>query len=350
MMILYYNVHAISNYVKNFRESQVLLSDRFSDRLLDNYDYFNLNTHNMVYDRTGILPHFLNITPDLHPMPGNEPGYNKDFFSITEDRAKELLSLGKPINVMWSGGIDSTYILFVLKYFANDPDQIRVYGTYNSIIESGDLFDRRIKTEFKHHIKVTASNEFNCQELDGIYVSGMCGNQLFGPTDNFFANGDTAMFHHTLGTPETIYESYKQHIDPALLEFLQPVIDASPRKIETVADLRWYCIFNLDWYTAQYEHKVGLPEKVAKNIYGFFDSIDFQKWAINTKEPFTKIKGDPNTHRWQMRQVLSELFDEPHYATNKDKKISNFAGVKRNWICLLNNYRNVYLRQVSTKY
>jgi len=342
-MILYYNVHVISNYIKAFPSSRNLLSDKFSENLHDNYDYFNLNTHNMVYDRTGILPHFLNITPDLHPMPGAELNYNKDFFSITEERARELLSLGKPINVMWSGGIDSTYVLFALKYFANDPDQIRVYGTYNSIIESGDMFDRRIRKEFKHHIKVPTSNEFNCQELDGIYVSGMCGNQLFGPTDDFFANGDTSMFHHTLGTPETIYESYKNNIDPELLEFLQPVIDASPRKIETIADLRWYCIFNLDWYTAQYEHKISMPKSVATNIYGFFDSIEFQKWAINTKEPFTKIKGNPNTHRWPMRQVLSEVFDEPNYATNKEKKISNFASGKHNWVCLLDNYRNVYM-------
>jgi hypothetical protein len=209
-MILYYNVHAISNYIKNFRESQVLLSDKFSAELLDNYDYFKFNKHNMIYDRSGILPHFLKITSDLHPIPKAESTFNKDFFTITEERAKELIALNKTINVMWSGGIDSTYILFILKHFANDPDQIQVYGTYNSIIESGDLFDRRIRKEFKHYIKVTASNEFNCQEADGIYVSGMCGNQLFGPTDNFFANGDTAMFHHTLGTPETIYEDYKK--------------------------------------------------------------------------------------------------------------------------------------------
>ena len=86
---------------------------------------------------------------------------------------------------------------------------MRVYGTYNSILESGDMFDRRIKKEFKYNIKVAQQNKNN-HEFDGIYVSGMCGNQLFGPTDDMFATGDTAMFHHTLGTPETIYESYKK--------------------------------------------------------------------------------------------------------------------------------------------
>jgi len=343
-MILYYNTHAISHNVK-LRSPQVMdLVTEADNTLFNQYEKFGLNKHNMIYDRTGVLPHYLKITPNIHPMPSREDSYNRSFWEITEQRAKELLALDQPINVMWSGGIDSTYVLFVLRYFANDPDQIRVYGTYNSLIESGDLFDRRIKKDFKYSIKVATINHLNYSDQPGIYVSGMCGNQLFGPTDNFFATGDRAMFHHTLGTPETIYEPYEKHIDPELLEFLDPVIKASPRPIETVADLRWYCIFNLDWYTALYEHKIQLFPEQVNNIHGFFDSVDFQKWAINTKEPFTKIKGDPNSHRWQMRSVLSELFDEPHYAKHKAKQISSFSATDPTWLCLLDNYENLYSR------
>jgi len=344
-MILYYNTHAVSTYLKqNPRQLQHFLSKYYSPELFNKYERFGLNTHNMIYDRTCSLPHYLNIS-QLHPIPARQDNYNRSFFEIAEQRAKELLALGQPINVMWSGGLDSTFILFMLQKYANDPDQVRVYGTYNSIIESGDLFDRRISKEFKYNIKVASSNQFNFKEFDGIYVSGMCGNQLFGPTDDFFANGNTAMFHHTLGTPETIYEDYKTNIDPALLEFLDPVIKSSPRPIETVADLRWYCIFNLDWYTALYEHRTHIDPATAKNILGFFDTEDFQIWAISTKEPFTKVKGDPNTHRWQMREVLDELFGETHYAKNKPKRISNFSALDPYWMFLFENYNNSYLRK-----
>lgn len=342
-MILYYNTHKVPGLVKNEKPAlEFFLSPDYTDELFSKYEKFGLNSHNVVYDRTKQIPHYLKITPDLHPMPSYVNGYNKSFWEITEIRAKEILDKNVPVNVMWSGGIDSTFILFVLKYFANDPDQVRVYGTYNSIIESGDLFDRKIKNEFKYKIKVGGYNHSNFEE-DGIYISGMCGNQLFGPTDNFFSNGNTAMFHHTLGTPETIYESYENNINPEILEFLNPIIKTSPRKIETIADLRWYCIFNLDWYTAIYEHKGQIKKTTADKIFGFFDSYEFQEWAINTKEPFTKVRGNPNTHRWQMRQVLSELFDEPHYAHHKDKKISSFSTVNPHWLFLLDDYRNVYL-------
>ena len=343
-MILYYNTHAVPELIKNRNTNiQAFLSDQYSDELFNTYERFGLNKHNVVYDRTKHIPHYLNITPDLYPMPGVVDNYNRSFWEITEDRCKELLSLGKPINVMWSGGIDSTYILFALKYFSNDPDQVRVYGTYNSILESGDLFDTVIKNNFKYEIKVGAYNQHNYQDANSIYVSGMCGNQLFGPTDDFFANGKAAMFHHTLGTPNTIYDSYEKNIDPVLLEFLEPIIKSSPKKIETVADLRWYCIFNLDWYTAIYEHKTQIPLDKANRIHGFFNSDAFQTWAINTKEPFTKVKGNPLTHRWQMRDFLTEFIGDSYYSSHKDKKISTFSTPEPSWLLLLNDYRNVYL-------
>jgi len=112
--------------------------------------------------------------------------------------------------------------------------------------------------------------------------------------------------------------------------------------IETISDLRWLCIFNMDWYTAIYEHKIMLSPDKFNKIFGFFDSDNFQKWAINTKEPFTKIPGNPNTHRWQMREVLSDLLGEKHYAKNKTKKISNFSIHEPRWLMLLENGNNVF--------
>jgi hypothetical protein len=343
MSILYYNPHAVSKILNNDR--QVLENTPFivgRRETFEQYEKFGLNKYNAVYDRTGNLPHFLDMKHGEHPIPLYDADYNRSFYDISVERAKQLLSLDQPINVLWSGGIDSTYILFMLHELANDKDQIRVLGTYNSVIESGDVFDTKIKNTFRHNIRVSSRND-NSFVGEGIFVSGMCGNQLFGPTDDMFATGGTAMFHHTLGTPETIYEPYQGNVREDLLEFLHPIISTSSKKIETIADLRWYCIFNLDWYTAIYEHKIMQPPEIMSRIHGFFDHVDFQTWAVNTKEPFTKIRGNSNTHRWQMRQVLSESFGLNHYAENKPKKISTFCVHNPEWIFLLDNYQNIYL-------
>ena len=341
-MILYYNNYIVPGHIKNDRQNtEKYLSVSFSEQLFDQYERFGLNKYNMVYDRTGNIPHYLNITSDLHPMPARVENYTTSFWDVTKKRALELLALGKPINVMWSGGIDSTYALFVFKHLANDPDQVRVYGTYNSILESGNLFDKHIKDHFQCDIRITNARSGQFDNDDAVYISGMGGNQLFGPTDNMFATGGKALFHHTLGTPDTIYEPYQNNVDPELLDFLAPALAASPRPLETVADLRWYCIFNLDWYTAVYEHRIQIDVAKAARIHGFFDSWDFQTWAVSTRDAFTKTPGNPNTHRWQMRDVLAE-FGLKDYAQNKSKRISTFAINDPHWLYLLDGYQNIH--------
>jgi hypothetical protein len=338
--ILYYNVHLASHLVRaDKRLIEPFLSPNFDESIFQKYELFGLNDHNAIYDRTGNLPHYLNMS-DFHKMPDKDILFNKSFFEVTELRCKELLSIGKPINVLWSGGIDSTYALFMLYHFANDKSQVRISGTYNSILESGDMFDRKLKHIMQYSIGTSSGTEFKFHN-DEIYISGMGGNQLFGPTDDMFTTTGGKMFHHTLGTPETIYDDYTTNIDQNLLEFFDKMIKNSPRKIETVADLRWYCIFNLDWNTALYEHKIILDTQRASRVIAFFDSLDFQNWAINTKEPFTKIKGNPNTHRWQMREILADLFNESHYSKHKSKMISNFGMDEPSWLFILENGYNV---------
>jgi hypothetical protein len=312
------------NYLKTFRK----------------YDDFQM-TQNVVCDRSGAIPHFVNMTYP-HKMPDYDPTFNKSFQEIAEERARELLQTNKQIKVCWSGGIDSTYVLLLLGNMANDRSQITVYGSYSSIIESGDIFDRYIKDKFKYEINVYASEKIRKSKDDSVYITGFQGNQIFGPTDDFFAtNQPQVFFHHTMGTPETIYEDYKTNVDPELLEFLQPAIDRSPRKIETVCDLRWYCIFNMDWHNGLYFATSEMPKERFMNTHHFFNTEDFQKWAITTKDPFTKIKGNSKTHRWQMRDYIADC-GLVEYSKNKPKAISNLASASGWWFFLTENLDNIY--------
>ena len=339
--VLHYNVYLLSELLRKDKVYKIspYLSRQY-DKTFKSYDKFGLNK-NPVYDRSGTVPHYVNMSP-IHKMPSFDPSFNKNFYTICEERSKQLASMNKPIKVCWSGGIDSTFVLLFLAQYI-PKDQITVYGTYSSVIESGDVFDRYIKNNYKCEIKIFPSDDIRDKIEDCIWVTGFQGNQLFGPTDDFFAKDRSlAFFHHTLGTKETIYEDYKKSVNPELLEFLQPSIDASPRKIETVADLRWYCIFNYDWYNGIYEMMGEMnPEKVG-TVFHFFDTEDFQKWAITTKDPWTKVPGHSNTHRWQMREFMAEQ-GLKEYAKNKTKAISAITCNNGHWIFTLDNYENVYV-------
>jgi hypothetical protein len=344
MKVLHYNVNSVSDLFRKGQEHLVhpFLNDNSRDTF-KLYDKYGLNK-NAVYDRTGNIPHYLNMS-DWHSMPEYDCNFNKSFEEITNERAKQLVSYGKRIKVCWSGGIDSTYALFVLNQYAA-PGQVTAYGSYISVIESGDVFDKFIKNNIDYDIRVSPNQFSKKEDDDSIWVTGFQGNQLFGPTDDYFATSNKPfLFHHTLGTPDTIYESYLNHVDPGVLNFLQPAIDKSPRKIETVNDLRWYCIFNLDWYNGLYDMLSDMPTSRMNDIHHFFNTVDFQKWAITTKEPFTKIKGNPNTHRWQMRDRLAD-FGLVNYAKNKSKTVSTFSTIHSNWLFLLDDKHHIHIRSI----
>jgi len=349
LKILQYNNGTLVNVLRTKGKRRLKLLEPYLEEDYENtfkkYDRFHM-TMNTVFDRSGAVPHYFKMSPS-HPMPAYDPTFNKSFDEVAEARAKELLSKGKEIKVCWSGGIDSTYVLLLLLKHANDKNQIIVYGSYSSIIESGNIFDIYIKKNYRYEINVYASDKTRKYNDDCLYVTGFQGNQLFGPTDNFFAeNQAQVFFHHTMGTPKTIYEDYKTNVDPELLEFIQPAIDRSPRKIETVADLRWYCIFNFDWHNGLYYLIGEMDKRRIDNTYHFFDTIDFQKWAITTKDPWTKVRGNSNTHRWQMRDFIADcgLVD---YSKNKPKAISNLCWHKGNWYFLLEDYTNLYYNKNS---
>jgi hypothetical protein len=332
MQVLHYNVFSVPERLKcddsflvDYRSSQ------FSKELLDTYAFCGMDSYNFVYDRTGIIPHYMNIKPDLAKIP-DASGFSKSFEQVVKERAIELLALNKPISVVWSGGIDSTLALLALIKYTNDPEQITVYGTYTSILESGNLFEKYIlPSGVKHHIKVSSKKEFTDPEQ--IYVTGFMGNQLFGPTDDF--SSKVSLFHHQFNNPDPL-APYEVCIDPEKLEFLKPTIVRSPKKIETVRDLRWFFIFNFDWYTAKFESLVNSAYK--NNVYHFFDTEDFQRYAITTKDPFTKEVGNALTHRWVMRELIEDYSGNSHYAWNKTKGVSNLSNLNPSWLLLLEDY------------
>lgn len=344
--ILFYNV----GFVKQVVDQQPEILDGY---LLDRdlfyfYDKHKMNLNN-VYDRTGSIPHYLNIKPGLLQIPSVE-GFNKSFAQCVEERCKELLSLGKRINVVWSGGIDSTLVLCALLHFANDPKQITVYGTYTSILESGDFLEKRIIPKgVQLKIKVSSSRDFDDCSEDEIFVTGFFGNQLFGPTDNFSVNPavktNISFFHHQFNGPDPL-DDYTKYIDPELHEFMLPCIKASPKKIETLRDLRWWFIFNLDWYTAEFATRVNTNQQ--DNQYHFFNTDDFQRYVITTKEPFTKEIGNPLTHRWVMRELIEEWSGDSHYAWKKPKGVSNLGNPDPTWLLLLEDYSIFKLPNTSS--
>ena len=292
-----------------------------------------------MYDRTGSIPHFLNIDSEYSKIPtGN---CTKSFKQIAEERAKYLISLNEPINVSWSGGLDSTFVLFCLLNYVKDRDQITVYGTYNSVIESGYMFDRYIKDRVKYSIKVNSSNNYENNE---VYVTGASSNQLFQPSLRYSHNRDNILnLHNTEFIEKNYTRNIEDTINDKILQFIKPSLDNFPKQIKTLQELRWFINFNYCWYNNSAHHKIGVNNP---NIISFFDTDDFQRWSIyNTDEP-SRI-GDYSDERWQIRELIAEYTGDKLYAKNKRKNVSVLSPVEPNWLFLLSDYSNIYLEDMQ---
>jgi hypothetical protein len=313
--------------------------------------YHNFGKLSCLVDRTQSIQHFLDIDYSYCPIP-KDPNFNLDFYTITKNRCIELLSLGKQINVSWSGGLDSTYVLFSLYEYANDKSQIKVYGTYNSIIESGDLFDRFIKNKINYTITPNYSSFTKYSEDNCIYVTGSMSNQLFTPGLSYnktrdcileFKAGDISGVQDESNDflIKNAEEPYINLLTDRCLEFLTSSILNSPKPIHTLQELRWYCLFNYTWNSVSTNSFVGLKKHKIERIYSFFNTNEFQLWSIHNKDPVTKT-GDYTDERWQIRETISEYIKDSYFSKNKKKFTSVMSPLRSNWLYLSNDYSTFF--------
>jgi hypothetical protein len=294
-----------------------------------------------LVDRTQSIPHFLDIDYSYAPIPVN-PNFKLDLTTIVKNRCIQLLSTGRQIKVAWSGGIDSTFVLLALHHYANDTDQVTLYGTFNSIIESGDLFDRFIKDKIKYSIKVNTPAPNNFIDTDCIYVTGAMSNQLFAQSLLHSKRDSILQFKDGYSVQNTLDCFYKDVLTDSCLEFLQPCILKIPRNLNTIQDLRWFMNFNFSWYNVLTSNLIGLDKQTANRVHAFFDTNDFQLWSIYNNDPVTKT-GDYSDERWQLREAITEYTGDSYYSNNKKKFTSVLSPTPHNWLYLLNDYTNVYI-------
>lgn len=346
MKILSCNPHTFSRTNQQSKLNDINLYNRLIE--------YNFCKDTFLVDRTQSISHFLDIDYTYAPIPIN-PNFNLDFNTIVKQRCIELLSIGKQIHVAWSGGIDSTFVLLALHHYASDPEQVKVYGTYNSIIESGNLFDRFIKDRMPYSIRVNTSVFNNFTNKDCIYVTGAMSNQLFIPGLLYNKNRDILLefkdssfigvhdqYNNFLA--KNAHDCYKKLLTDRCLEFLTPSILNSPKPIVTLQDLRWYTIFNYTWYNVLTNNLIGLDPDTIKTVHAFFNTEDFQLWSIYNNDTPTKT-GDFSDDRWQLRDAITEYTGDSYYSNNKKKFTSVLSPKPHNWLYLLNDYSNVYIKE-----
>lgn len=344
-MIISYNPPQVNSCILSGYIPEKYLNANWQE-IFQQYSSRQFSMNQFMFDRTESIEHYLKID-NVCKIPCFST--TKSFQEIANSRAKELLSSGKPLYVSWSGGIDSTYVLCCLYKNATDKNQITVYGTYNSILESGTLFDSFIKPNFKYDIH---TNYVDCSlnysgESDHIFVTGNIGNQLFYPSTKYNKYRDSILQFKNLydGCIDDYANlDYQTVLTEECVQFLSPAISKSPKKITTLQDLRWFIIFNFTYNSVLFNQHQEVKISPSR-IISFFNTDEFQSWSFSNSDLPTKT-GDWKDERWQMREFIAEVIGNDYYSKNKQKSTSVLSQRSHNWLFLLKDYSNIYFQDL----
>jgi len=258
-----------------------------------------------ILDRTNTLS-FGNFNyKTLTPIPEMRPSVYT-FEELADMRGEMLGHLAESrncnINLMWSGGIDSTLAAVSLIKSHLARKRLVILLNKSSIGEYPLFFNDFIKDKVNYKIVGAPKN---CLKYEDINVTGEIGDQLFG----------SAMFN-TAFKADKLFSNPKIFFVKEFLDVMEPQIAYSPYPLKQVKDYLWWMNFSLKYQNVQLRiyPSVFMPYG---GITHFFDTEEFQLWSMNN--PDLKIKNDMSSYKWTAKDYIFEYTKDSLYRDNKLK-------------------------------
>lgn len=258
-----------------------LLHEHVSHALLiDINSVFSQNPKFEPVDRTGHTksPYKIHV-----PRPWKTPTSQWTLDESLKQRVVHLSALGKQINVLWSGGIDSTTAVTAFLKHLPDLAQLRILYSPFSTYEHPDYVDFLKRFSQLELIDISGERYLHDQ-FDGIFVSGDSGDEMHASIDQSFFEQYGYDFLHT---PWKDF-FYKKFSNDQFIESCQQQFSMSNRPIETVLEARW-------WFYASCKQRSILNLKLpwffnykkfdCNDLIGFFDCEEYENhvyWNINS--------------------------------------------------------------------
>jgi hypothetical protein len=246
--------------------------------------------HCSIIDRTRTLDTgFPYDVIDPIPAPVTE---GPSFAELCDARGKEIveeaLTTGRRIDVLWSGGIDSTTALISVIKATNEgrcTDCVRILLSMNSVLEYPRFFLDQINSQ----MPIRAVNHPISHALDpgALTVTGEHGDQLFGShlLESYVRRGLAGVDYREI-LPLVMLERLRSPRSvQRMRRYLQSAIDVAPVPIHSLFDCMWWLNFSLKWQEVILRLTVFRGDQ-AKPVYQslrhFFRSDPFQSWALAT--------------------------------------------------------------------
>jgi hypothetical protein len=294
----------------------------------------------MPVDRTGKFNPF-NMMYDPIPTVGK---FNKTLEECCMDAAQNLWKLGKPVELFWSGGIDSSGALIALLETKSDSDILNIRYTEESIVEFPLMWEKMVKGRNDPLPNKVMLDETLFNNHDIIKVTGECGDQCFGSdalrenldkhTDDWESiftwgafGGGTSVPNSKFVTGNAAHDmprknpkTYKLRMEQ-LAEVITEQVDSAPIEIKTIFDLFWWCNFCFKWQDVDSRLIFTFTANTEwKSTLSFFNTEDFQRWSIVNHD--IKHGGSWETYKQPAKEYINKYIKDENYRKNKTKEPS----------------------------
>lgn len=265
----------------------------------------------------------------MFPMPQLE-SKREDFIQISTERINEIVNENKHVNVLWSGGIDSTYImtlmieLGILKKL-KDENRLTIGLNQDSIKENPNFYDKYLKSTYIGEL-VQASNILNNPKDNEVIITGEMADNLVGSLTmkscvDYY--NDFSVVHKKYGTAvDWICRKLQDSEKSIIVEFVEEQISNSPVEIVTCHDLLWYLNFNLKWQAVYFRivshcNNDDNGNKLITNLRHFFNTDKFQQWSLHTGHHFDGTSW--KDYKSVMKNEIYKVTRDREYFINKTK-------------------------------
>ena len=304
----------------------------------------------MPIDRLNKYSMPFNVVSD--PIPTEV--YDVDLKDCYASRVRELFEEDKPINILWSGGIDSTSLLCMFLELSNSSTPPITIVFNDKSIEEYPLFYEKYVKNFPSIFHSSHNDDYRLIKYwkeGSLVVTGDLGDQIagsnktlhMGMTDNFVDKWE-AVFDwpiistksipfRFIATPDakhygnvnnwtTVRKHYKNNLK-ILLE--KEVLENSLVPIKTSFDLFWNINFRVkwDWCCWRWVERVSgdlLSKSFIESYRPFYKTEDFQRWSLTNHH--LKHEGSFITYKAPFKNLIRQFTKDKEYFYDKTKESS----------------------------
>jgi hypothetical protein len=270
---------------------------------------FSNRPSGLLRDRTGTVKMpFLTESAAPWSVPTNNPDLEHCFCS----RVKEIEARHRTVNLLWSGGIDSTAMVVAWLKYTSGNNQVRIFYSIDSIKENVGFF-LHLQDQKRFELVEIGGNVFYQNNFDGAEVSGGSGDDVTASLDESFYNA------HGWRQLQSSWKDFFWRIKPNddFIDFCERWFAQSGRDITTVLHARWW--FYLNKMPPANRNRIAVKTDLMSETFfldpGFLAHFYHQTESLIPKPSWTSYK-------ISFKKFIFDYFPDQYYFNNKSKENS----------------------------